>query len=307
MSQNPPITLPHPLRPASLIRIVAPSSPFQRDRFVEAKEWIEKQGYQVHHSKAIFSKEAFLAGSDDHRRMELEEALEDFDCHALFLARGGYGLMRLFHPKPLAMRNLNQKIIMGMSDHTPLLNYIAFHLGLVTVHGPVLAGSLFEAISKSQKMKLFDQLETAQEKIIKKFQVVRPGMASARLWGGNLRMIQSTLSTCLEIPFREGILFLEDLAEEPYQVDRMLCQLAMAGKFENLRGLIFGDLTDRAGKQISSALIQRWMDRFVSQDIPIFRGVRIGHHHMEALLPIGGKIRMDSQSQEIVISPLVQS
>ncbi|MCB0327494.1 MAG: LD-carboxypeptidase [Bdellovibrionales bacterium] len=298
---------PHLLKPGDTIEIVSPSSPFERSRFLSSVDDLESRGYHLKYHKSVFDKKEYLAGSDVLRRKSLVKALGRTSTQALFFTRGGFGMMRLFHPQDIKIKNLPVKIIMGMSDHTPLLNKLAWTHKMVTIHGPVIAGSLFEGLSGKQKESLFAQLSTEKEKVVEKdLQVIRSGNAKGILWGGNLTMLQSSLATPLDIPWDRGVLFLEEVNENPYRIDRMFCQLALAGKLSRLSGLLLGDFSDASGAIISSSFLKSMVQRYLPKGIPVVSNIKVGHEHMDHLLPIGGQVEIRKQGKMLVISSLVE-
>ena len=297
------------LRKGDMIRVIAPASSFDRARLYRAIAWLSRQGYRINYSTQIFAKDQYLAGSDERRVRELLSAWNDPKVRAIWVARGGYGSMRLFLRR-LKLKRLRQpKIIMALSDLTPFLNFVAHTHGTVTLHGPVLAGDTFLRLSESERTGLLHKLERSEETVLhssKDFVRLRSGNAVGRLWGGNLAMIQSTLRTPLEIPFVGSLLFLEEVFEPPYRIDRMVTQLALSGLLRKIRGLLLGDFLNPDGKLYSRYWLERWFLPLIPKGVPVLYGLKAGHGKNKVILPIGGRCRIDLGGKRLHLSPLVR-
>lgn len=301
------------LKIGSRIAIIAPASPFDRRRFLKAVRWLAEQGLQVTYRRSVFSRRGYLAGSDARRLNEFVNAWKDPAIDGIFAARGGYGSMRLLEilekNKTVFRGGSPVKLVTGMSDLTVLLNHIALETGTVTVHGPVLAGDLFEAMGEAKRKRWLSSFRAPRPVLLRSprdFRVGRPGKAAARLWGGNLSMVGATVGTRFEIP-SDGILFLEEVSEPRYRVDRMFAQLALADFFRKIRGLILGDFTDLSGKSHPASWLRELVRRYLgSRKVPVLFGLRAGHKHGEVLLPIGGWVRIEANGRRLILPPLVQ-
>jgi muramoyltetrapeptide carboxypeptidase len=261
------------LQPGDTIALIAPASAFEPKRFRLAVQWLLRRGYRVKYSRGIFSKDGYLAGSDARRTRELRAALHDPSVKAVFAARGGYGSMRLLWMPRIKTRKL-------------------------------------ESLSTKEKENIFSQLESPASRILrapKDFVVFRTGQAKGKLFGGNLSMVQSTLSTPYVIPFRSSLLFLEEVNEPAYRIDRMFAQLALSGVFSKVRALILGELTDEKGKPHSMLWIKQILGRYVTKQIPILVGLRFGHTQADILLPIGGHAHILEKGRRLLISSLAAS
>ena len=304
-------SLPPALSSGDTIRIIAPASPFDSQRFFRSVTWLEDRGYQVKYDRGVFSKDGYLAGDDERRKKEFVSAWKDPECRAVFVARGGYGTMRLFLEKGIDPLSKQSKIFMGLSDVTVLLNYVARKTSLVTIHGPVMAGTTSLNGDVPMSARQFSYLEDASERTLRsqrEYNVVIPGNAKGKLWGGNLSLVQSTLSTKLEIPFSGALLFLEEVNEPLYRVDRMFAQLELAGVFKKIRALLLGTFLDPDGTTYSSSSLEKLVDRYVKKwKIPVAQGLRAGHSVNDVWLPIGGACRIEDRGKKIRLSPLVKA
>ncbi|MCB0308436.1 MAG: LD-carboxypeptidase [Bdellovibrionales bacterium] len=296
------------LKVGDAISIIAPASPFARTDLETSIGWLEAQGYKCLISKSIFSRNDYLAGSDHRRANELMAAW-NAKSRAVFCARGGYGSLRLYDHFKIQKIRQHTKIFMGMSDLTVLLNYVTLKTGVITIHGPVLAGEQFSKLAHRRKMHLFDLLSNSvkQELFLRKhYDVFQKGCCTGRLFGGNLAMIAASIGTPFETkPRGNSILFLEDTGEPLYRIDRMLAQLYLSGFLKKFCAVILGDFTNLQGKIYSMKHLTPILSRYISKGTPVVYGVASSHAHMETLLPIGGKVSIESKT--IVIDPLVSS
>ena len=286
------------------IAIVAPASPFDRSLFQASVAWLRKRGYRVRFDRGIFSKDDYLAGPDARRSSELSRAFGS-PASAVFCARGGYGAMRLFLSQKPA---LSEKLFMGMSDVTPLLNAMAREHRMVSIHGPVLAGKLFSSLSESARGRLFSLLESPREQVLRSgtdFETVIDGSFQGTLWGGNLCLLAATMGTRAAVmPGRDAVLFLEEVDEPPYRVDRMLTQLALAGYLQRFSAIVLGDFTDTKGRRYRRGDLHALIFGLLGRKTPpILSGVASSHVRMKVLLPIGGQVRHHRGT--LILPPLV--
>lgn len=296
-------SLPKRLRPGQCVEVVAPSSGFDSQTLKKNVKWLN-HFLKVTHAKTIQKKDLYLAHVDEHRAKHLFRALQSSETQAVFCARGGYGALRLLakfkFPK-------TKKLFMGMSDVTLLLNKYTEKNNVVSVYGPVIAGQLFSQLSAFHKAFIFLQLSHPLQVMLEKskdFVFLRKGPFQGELCGGNLATLVSSVGTPFEVQVKNKILFLEEVHEEPYQVDRMLCQWAMSGGFKNIKAVLLGDFTNAKGKQIPFNILKKIFFRFFPK-VPIVAGLKCGHTHMEYVLPIGGHVGTDQSLEHIYISEIV--
>lgn len=292
-----------PLKKSDLIGIAASSSPFNRDAFLEGIQILQSFGFQTFYRDDIFEQKDYLAGGDQRRAEELIELLEKPDIKAILFARGGYGMMRVLPQlEKYKTQKLTPKIICGYSDVTPLLLYINQKWNWPCFYGPVVAkdishksdpltiNSLKESLSSKNKQSfLFEETEVLQK-----------GEAEGKISGGCLSMINATLATPYEIESDNKILFLEDINEKPYQVDRMLTQLKLAGKFNKVRGFIFGSFEKGAEAQNYKEVIQDCLSDF---NVPILFNFPFGHGPKKVTLAMGLKLAIDNKHLTYLESP----
>lgn len=235
------------LKKGSKIGIMAPASKFPVEKINSGIKILEFWGLEIKMGKTVFgnSNEAFFADSDKNRLKELQEMLDDKNLEAILFARGGYGMIRIIDQLDFTKFINNPKWLIGYSDITILLNHINKKYNLKTIHGAMLSDFVIdEEISKSAK-NLKNVLFGGKIKyIIPAHPLNQTGKAKAELIGGNLAIICSLLGSDSEINTYGKILFLEDVGEYFYRLDRMFYQLKRAKKLDNLAGLIIGGMTE---------------------------------------------------------------
>lgn len=285
------------------VAVVAPASNLKADYLARGVAELERLGFRVKHRADILDKAWYTAGSDQRRADELMEAFADPEVKAVWAARGGYGVMRMLPLLDEAVLRANPKVFIGYSDLTALHLYLYRRLGWVTFHGPMAAKDLAQIsaqISESReehydRRSLLAALTQAQpmgEIKSPKIEMLHPGAGqpvSGRLLGGCLSLIAAMMGTPDELDTRGSILFLEDTGTRPYALDRMLQQLRLAGKFDEVRGIVFGEMTDCAQHAEQGYSIQDVLaDCTADLGVPVMFGLPSGHSPIGNLtLPLG--------------------
>lgn len=284
---------PPALQPGDTIGIIAPASNIKRDMLLSGCEGLRRLGYKPFYFDSILDQELYFAGSVERRLRELEEMFERPEVRAIICARGGYGTNYLLEKIDLNKIKSHPKIFMGASDVTTLLTYFTDAIGLVTFHGPMVTKSFSDPTGvdlhswKNASTGAGDwEFDLGPQSGVT---ALADGAAQGTLYGGCLSLLVASLGTPYEIQTDGCILFMEDVAEKPYQVDRMLMHLKLAGKFDNIRGIIFGEMLDCIQHANQNYTLQDVIKRIVSPlGIPVIYGLRSGHVSRENLtLPIG--------------------
>ncbi|MGH9939615.1 MAG: S66 peptidase family protein, partial [Blastocatellia bacterium] len=250
MTQHAPIIKPAALRIGDTVAIVAPASNLKADYLARGVAEIERLGFRAQYEPGILDKARYTAGDDGRRANELMRAFADPEIKAVWAARGGYGSMRLFDLLDEKALGRRPKIFIGYSDMTALSLYFYRRFGWVTFHGPMAAKDLAggeEHYDRETLIKAITSPSPLGEIKSNKTEMLHPGpggRVSGRLVGGCLSLIAAMMGTPDELDTRGSILFLEDTATRPYAIDRMLQQLKLAGKFDEVRGIVFGEMTD---------------------------------------------------------------
>jgi muramoyltetrapeptide carboxypeptidase len=272
---------PPALRAGDTIGIIAPAGPIREDALEAGCSTLLRMGYRPFYLPSILDRDVYFAGSVERRVNELHEMFRRREVRAILCARGGYGCNYLLPHLDLALIRRNIKIFAGCSDVTTLLTYFCDAAGLVIFHGPMAAGDFgrpdgvdqeawFAAVASGQDYRrAFDPEEV---------QPLARGSAEGMLYGGCLSLLCASLGTPYEIRTGGTILFVEDLNEPPYRIDRMLMQLRLAGKFKAMRGIIFGEMRGCHQRDAEDYTLQQVVMRVIGDlGIPIAFGLKSGH------------------------------
>lgn len=298
---------PPALRRGDTIGIVAPGSNIKRDLLTAGCDRLRQLGYKPFYFDSIFEQDLYFAGSVERRARELEEMFVRDDVRAIVCARGGYGsnyLLNALDPSKIAP---HPKIFVGYSDITTLLTCFADSAGFVTFHGPMVTKDFAHdggvdmlsweaALGGVAEWSLDLGPGCGVEPLVE-------GSAEGILYGGCLSMLAASLGTPHEIHTDNTILFIEDIAAKPFQIDRMLMQLKLAGKLREVRGIIFGEMLDCVQSQNQGYTLQEVILRVLGElGVPIAFGLRSGHvSRGNITLPIGVRAALDVTKKEIAI------
>jgi muramoyltetrapeptide carboxypeptidase len=288
---------PAALRRGDLIAVAAPSSPVSRKDFVRGVEFLASRGFHVTYREDIFTREGYLAGDDGRRRDELNGFIRDPDVKAILLARGGYGVSRIIDGIAAAPLKRRPKLLAGYSDATVLLLHLQQECGLAVFHGPFVTDSPRDL---SRLLRTWSGRSAPLE--LKGLRILRHGRAAAPLTGGNLSLLAHSVGTPFEVETKGRILFLEEVNEPPYRVDRMIRQLTLAGKFRQIRGLLIGRISGGGGTgrgRWESLLLEAAGDR----KIPVAAAFPAGHGRGNATFPLGVRAVFDTGDRSLLFDP----
>jgi muramoyltetrapeptide carboxypeptidase len=282
--------LPLALRHGDTVGIIAPASNLKEDALLDGCEALRRLGYNPVYDNSILEHDLYFAGSAQRRLRELHSMFERNDVSAIVCARGGYGANYLVDNVDLDLIRRHPKIFIGYSDITSLLTLLYDEAGLVVFHGPMAAKDFAEESGvdvASWEKALTGSNSWVVERSGAKSLV--SGSAEGIFYGGCLPMLVATLGTRHEIQTPGTILFLEDVGSKPYQIDRMLMQLKLAGKFEGVRGIVFGEMNDCVQHALQGYTLEDVVLRIVgSLGVPVAFGLRSGHVAVRNItLPIG--------------------
>ncbi len=275
-----------------------------------AVEYAKSLGFRVKLGESANAKYGYLSGSDELRAKDVNAMFADPEVKAIVSTRGGYGTMRMLDLLDYDLIRANPKIFIGFSDITAM--HIAFQekCGLITFHGPMATSwndslpldfvreSFYSAIMNDYPM---GDLMNAPEYHERK--TVNPGCAEGILVGGNLSLIAGTIGTPYEINTKDRILFIEEVGERTYCVDRMLTQLRLAGKFEDCAGVVFGDFNDCPVEYPDFGLTLEEVIRDCAAPCgkPMFTGLQAGHITPMITLPLGARVRLDADNCRLTV------
>ncbi|MBT2573667.1 LD-carboxypeptidase [Bacillus sp. ISL-51] len=301
---------PKALQKGDTVGVIAPASPPDSEALKTAQLFLETElGLQVKLGRALKNRHGYLAGEDRVRLDDLHDMFADKDVKAVLCACGGFGTGRIAADIDYGLIRSNPKIFWGYSDITFLHTAIHQNTGLVTFHGPMLSSDIglddVHPLTKASYQQLFSETEFTYTEDISPLSALSDGRAEGELAGGNLSLITSTLGTPFEIDTKGKLLFIEDIDEEPYQIDRMLNQLKMAGKLSDAAGILVCDFhqCEPQKKEKSLTLEQVLEDYIVKSGKPALKGFKIGHCSPSFAVPIGVRAVMDTVAKTVTIEP----
>ena len=298
---------PPALRPGDTIGIVAPASNVKQADLEAGCAALHRAGYKTFHLDSILERDVYFAGTAGRRMRELEEMFDRDDVRAILCARGGYGANYLLQELDWKKIASHPKIFVGYSDITCLLTQFV-DSGLVAFQGPMAAKDWAHADGVNLESWIAALTQTApwDVRIDNGVVALAEGEAEGRLYGGCLSILVASLGTAYEIKTDDTILFLEDIGAKPYQIDRMLMQLKLAGKLENVRGLIFGEMIDCIQAANQDYTLQEVIMRIVGElNIPVAYGLKSGHVTSDNItLPLGVKAKLQVEKEQVGIKIL---
>jgi muramoyltetrapeptide carboxypeptidase len=305
---------PKRLKPGDTIGLVTPAGPITELQLEKTIENIEGLGFKVKFNrKRILAKNGYLAGSDLLRADEVNLMFDNPDIDGIWCVRGGYGVARILDMLNYKVIRKNPKVLIGYSDITALHQAIYKKTGLVCFHGPVGASTFTDYSRKHIKDVITNPqdnyiIEYAAENANKENKIYRPftitkGIAEGQLIGGNLTLVSSLVGTPYDISYDDKLVFLEDIGEKPYRIDRMITQMSLAGKFDKVKGIILGVFLNCEAKEGESSLSLKDMliDRFQYLNIPVIYGMSFGHIDNQFTLPLGIKARLNTIEKSITL------
>ena len=299
------------LQAGDKIALITPSGPITKSKLETAIENMKQLGLVPIYDNQVLDKDGYLAGSDKQRLDGLHQAFANKKIKGVWCIRGGYGATRFLDQINLNLIKANRKPLIGYSDITALLNTIQQQTGNPCYHGPV-AGSKFYPYTMKHLAPLFhpnkehtislssDNEKRAKEEEIYRYTVIHDGVAEGKLVGGNLSLLVSLIGTKHQVKTKKKLVFIEDIGEQPYRVDRMLTQLISAGFFDKVSGVIFGIFAGCERKDENSwTLLQVIKDRMSAIQKPVVYGFSFGHIRHQCTFPIGSHAILDTQKKTL--------
>ncbi len=236
-----PIVFPPFLSPGDSVAVIAPSSPVEPHALALGVERL-KGRYRVIVRDDISSRVGYFAGDDTRRKDELQSVIDDDDIRAVIAARGGFGASRILDRIDFHRLVRSPKWVVGCSDLTALACHLLANFSVASIHGPMAAG--FQHTEEGDVSALFALLEGAVRPRFMELDGLVPGRAEGPLIGGNLTVLAHLVGTVRRDFLRGAILFLEDVGEKPYRLDRCLTQLRRSGMLDDIAGIVLGEFTD---------------------------------------------------------------
>ncbi len=295
-SSTSPRVKPPALHQGDLVGIVAPASNVKKSDLDAGCEALRRAGYRPFYFDSILDQDLYFAGSVTRRARELEEMFVRDDVRAIVCARGGYGSNYLLNAIDIDKIRTHPKILVGYSDLTTLLTYFLDFAGLVTFHGPMAAKDWAHdaGVDLASWQAALSGAPAWDVELNSEVTGLEDGEAEGQMYGGCLSILVASLGTRYEVSTSDTILFLEDVAAKPFQIDRMLMQLKLAGKFDGVRGIIFGEMLDCAQSANQGYTLQEVITRIVGDlGLPVAYGVSSGHVTSGNItLPFGVQARL---------------
>lgn len=293
--------LPQPLKKGDILGIIAPAGMLQDEAlFHGGVRMLSEMGFEVKFPRELWPGADYLSDCDENRAAELNSLFRDSDVKGLVSLRGGYGCLRILEKIDLGLISSHPKTLIGFSDITVLQNYLYHKIGLVSLHGPTLtslAGLTKEALEKFHASLLGQWALPICAKTI--VQLQGSGSVSAPLIGGNLTSMTTLLGTRYDLNWSDSIVFLEDVNEPIYKIDRMLTQLSAAGKFDNIAGILLGNFsppktaTSLDELRYKESIWKRVLEICPDNTIPVWGDFPSGHCAHNMTFPLGAQATID--------------
>jgi len=312
---------PRRLKTGDTIALVAPGSYISETELKDSIKNLEALGFKVVYTEKILLQNGYFSGTDEQRAEDLTNMFKRNDVAGIVCTRGGYGCARILPLLDYDVIEENPKVLIGYSDVTAL-NYGIFRkTGLITFHGPVSISTFNEfsvnnfknvLMSPSNKI-VFENSNSGEDENPYGVVSIGRGKKQGRLVGGNLSIVVSLIGTEYDVDFDDTIIYLEEIGEEPYRIDRMLTQMIQAEKFEGSNGVAMG-IFRRCEPKIkdpsfpkSFSLMDVLQDRLGNLKVPVVYGMSFGHIKDKFTIPFGIKAELDSEQQTITLmeSPVI--
>ena len=310
---------PKRLSPGDTVALIAPAGPPKRDEVMRFKNHIEQRGYKVKMRDDIFDVEGYLAGTDERRAEEFNEAFADPEVDGVLCVRGGYGCMRMLPLVDFDQVKKHPKLLLGFSDITAL--HAAMNkAGIVSFHGPGPASGLGSEKGPTEftGKYVLRAVEASPDspagpytvevsKDVTEVDSFGKGKATGRMVGGNLSLISALEGTPYAIDTKGAILIIEDVNEAPYRIDRMIQQLKLAGKLDGIKGAVLGKFTEDFVREDKLTDDKRFdttgvlRQYFEDLGVPVLVNYPIGHYPQNCTVPLGGEVEIDADAKTLRI------
>lgn len=303
----PSTLLPKSIKKGDTVGIISPSAATaDRMEFTFAKEAMEALGFKVKLGENLKNRFGHLAGTDEERANDLNEMFADPEVKAVICIRGGSGAARILPLINYEVIKSNPKPLLGYSDITALHCAIYSQTGLITFHGQNGTGSWnsfnvkqFETVFFEKALVTYQNETTKGDDLVSKgnrIQTLKGGIVEGPILGGNLTVLSALSGTPYYPEFQDAILFIEDIGEDPYRIDRMMSTLQLNGTLAKIKGFIFGQCSGcTPGGGYGSFTVDQIMDHYILPlGIPAYTGAMIGHIPKQFIIPVGAKVKMDA-------------
>lgn len=310
-----PVIKPPRLKAGDKLGIIAPGSYISEEELQDSIKNLNQLGFDTTYSDKILLQSGYFAGTDEDRADDLMEKFSDKSVKGIVCARGGYGCSRILPMLDYNVIRKNPKVLIGYSDVTALLYGIYEKAGLVSFHGPVGTSTFNDysvdnfkrVLMEPERTALFTNSTSGTDENTYGVTTIVKGKGKGRFVGGNLSIIVSLIGTKYDVDYSNKIVFIEEVGEEPYRVDRMLTQMIESGKFKHAAGIMMGifrkcevkndsDLTSK-----SFTLMEVLKDRLSNLKIPVVYGMSFGHVTDKFTIPFGALAELDADKQTFTL------
>ncbi len=311
IKDEPPVIKPPKLKTGDKLAIVAPGSYISEEELQDSIKNLNQLGFETTYSEKVLFQSGYFAGTDKDRAADLMEKFSDKSVKGIVCARGGYGCSRILPMLDYNVIRSNPKVLIGYSDITALLYGIYQKSGLITFHGPVGTSTFNDysvdnfkkVLMNPERSETFKNSTSGEDENVYGVTTIVKGKGKGRLVGGNLSIMVSLIGTEFDVDYSGKIIFIEEVGEEPYRVDRMLTQLIQTGKFINAAGVMMGIFRKCEVKEEDASfsksfnLMEVLKDRLSNLKIPVVYGMSFGHVKDKFTIPFGALAELDADKK----------
>jgi muramoyltetrapeptide carboxypeptidase len=300
-----PLIKPRQLVVGDTVGLISPASAINQEDLTEVREFLTAYGFKVKVGEHVLDRYGYLAGRDADRAADVNAMFADDGVQAILTMRGGWGCNRILPLLDYDLIRRHPKILMGFSDITSLLLAIIARSGVITFHGPVgISTWNWFDLNYVERILLNKEAILMQNLTSHRVETITPGKTRGRLLGGNLSVLAAMVGSPYLPPWKNTILFVEEVGEEIYRVDRMLTQLKLGGILEQLAGLIFANCSDcskEEDREPTLTLAQVLSELIAPLGIPAWYGSMIGHIQNNFTVPLGVEVEIDAERGTILM------
>jgi muramoyltetrapeptide carboxypeptidase len=290
-------TIPPFLQPGDVIGICAPARKVLSDEMKDGINWLALKGFKVKESQHLYGQNNQFSGTDEERASDLQSLINDSEVKAIFFARGGYGCARIIDRIDFSPLEKHPKWLVGFSDMTVIHSHVNVHHSICTLHAPMMINLLQDKRNDEAANAIIDILTGKNIRYSEKNlnSLNRNGVCEGELVGGNLSLLYALAGTPSDISTDGKVLFIEDLDEYLYHIDRMMMQLKRSGKLKNLKGLIVGGMSDMRDNAIpfGKSAIEIIAEAVAEYDYPVCFDFPSGHIDRNLPLVLGADVRLE--------------